>query len=144
MTHDDQLDLIITRELKAPRAKLWRAWTEADLLAQWWTPAPWTTEVKALDVRPGGAFNTVMKGPDGERHEGPGAFIHVEPGRVIVFTSVLEEGWRPVAEPGFPMTATITMEDQGSGSRYTAHVLHASEADRKQHEEMGFSTAGTR
>jgi uncharacterized protein YndB with AHSA1/START domain len=138
MTHNENLDLIITRELKAPRAKLWRAWTEADLLAKWWTPAPWTTEVKALDVRPGGAFETVMLGPDGERHEGPGAFIHVEPGRVIVFTSVLEEGWRPVAEPGFPMTATITMEDHGSGSRYTAHVLHASEAHKKQHEEMGF------
>jgi uncharacterized protein YndB with AHSA1/START domain len=138
MTHDPTLDLVITRELKAPRAKLWRAWTDADLLAQWWTPAPWKTEVKALDVRPGGAFETVMLGPDGERHEDPGAFIHVEPGRVIVFTSVLREGWRPVAEPGFPMTATITMDDLGSGSRYTAHVLHASEENRKQHEDMGF------
>ena len=138
MHHDEKLDLIITRELKAPRAKLWRAWTEPDLLAQWWAPRPWATDVIKLDVRPMGAFSLAMLGPEGERFDSPGVFLHVEPQRSLVWTSSLQEGWRPVAEPGFPMTATITMEDHGTGSRYTAHVLHATEAHVKQHEEMGF------
>ena len=79
-----------------------------------------------------------MNGPDGERFESPGAFLHTDKERSLVWTSSLQEGWRPVAEPGFPMTTTITMEDHGAGSRYTAHVLHATEAFREQHIAMGF------
>lgn len=138
MHHDETLDLIITRELKAPRAKLWRAWTQADLLQQWWAPEPWKSEVVALDVHPGGAFQVDMLGPDGEHFASPGSFLHVEHERTLVWTSVLQEGWRPVDAPGFPMTATITMEDHDLGSRYTAHVLHATREQVKQHEDMGF------
>lgn len=51
--------------VRAPRATLWRAWTEPDLLKQWRCPRPWTTEVRAFDLRPGGAIYTFMRGPDG-------------------------------------------------------------------------------
>ena len=50
----DTNDLVITRVLRAPVAALWRAWTEPDLLKEWWCPKPWTTEVRAFDLRPGG------------------------------------------------------------------------------------------
>jgi uncharacterized protein YndB with AHSA1/START domain len=54
----------------------------------------------------------------------------------IVFTDALEAGYRPGQNPF--MTAILTFEDDGKGTRYTARVLHKSEADRKKHEEMGF------
>lgn len=138
MTHDETLDLVITRELKAPRAKLWRAWTEPELLAQWWAPKPWRTQVKALEVYPGGAFHLIMRGPDGEDFSSPGSFLHIENERTLVWTSALQRGWRPVDKPGFPMTVTITMEQHGQGTRYTAHVLHATREQVEQHKEMGF------
>lgn len=138
MTYDESLDLILTRELKAPCEKLWRAWTEPELLIQWWSPRPWTTKVKHLDLHPGGAFELVMISPDGEHHASPGAFLHIEQGRSIVFTSALQSGWRPVHKPFLPMTATITMEDHENGSRYTAHVQHDGKETRDKHEEMGF------
>jgi uncharacterized protein YndB with AHSA1/START domain len=59
----EQNDLIITRHVRAPRAALWRAWTDPELLKEWWCPKPWTTEVRAFDLRPGGAFYTFMRGP---------------------------------------------------------------------------------
>lgn len=138
MTHDEKLDLILTRDLKAPRAKLWRAWTEPELLQQWWAPKPWQTEVVALDARPMGAFHLVMKGPEGEEFSSPGSFLHIERERTLVWTSALESGWRPVAEPGFPMTVTISMHDHDGGTRYTAHVLHATLEQVQRHKEMGF------
>lgn len=138
MEHNPKLDLVIQRELKASRAQLWKAWTIAELLAQWWAPKPWQAQVVALDVRPMGAFSVAMMGPDGERFEGPGAFLHVEHQRCIIWTSALDEGWRPVDKPDFPFTATITMDDHGSGSRYTAHVQHPTPELRQQHEQMGF------
>ena len=58
MTHESRLgaepqDLVISRRVRAPRAALWRAWTDPDLLKQWWCPKPWTTEVRAFELRPG-------------------------------------------------------------------------------------------
>lgn len=133
----DSRDLIITRALRAPRAALWRAWSEPELLKEWWCPKPWTTEVLAFDLRPGGAFHTVMRGPDSGISDNPGCFLDVVPQSRIVITSMLTAGWRP-NKPWLGMTAIITMEDEGAGSRYTARVMHPDDAAREQHEKLGF------
>ncbi len=67
MTPD--LDLVPTRRLGAPPARVWRAWTDPGQLKQWFVPAPWRLAEVSMDVRPGGRFDTVMAGPGGERHE---------------------------------------------------------------------------
>lgn len=133
----DSLDLVISRVLRAPRAALWRAWTEPDLLKQWWCPRPWTTEVRAFELQPGGAFHTFMQGPDGGTSDNPGCFLDVVPQSRLVFTSMLTGGWRP-AKPWLGFTAIITMADEGDGSRYIARVMHPDDATRDQHEKMGF------
>lgn len=133
----DAHDLIITRTLRAPRQALWRAWSDPDLLKEWWCPKPWTTEVKAFDLRPGGAFHTLMRGPEGGVSDNPGCFLEVVPQSRIVMTSMLPADWRP-ATPWLGMTAIITMEDDGAGCRYTARVMHPDEATRANHEKMGF------
>jgi uncharacterized protein YndB with AHSA1/START domain len=130
-------ELVITRVLRAPRAALWRAWTEPDLLKQWWCPKPWTTEVRALDLRPGGAFHTFMSGPDGGTSDNPGCFLEILPQQRIVFTSMLLADWRPNT-PWMPFTATITLADEGEGTRYVATVMHPDQATQQRHETMGF------
>ncbi len=49
---------------------VWRAWTEAELLDQWWAPAPWKCETKVMDFSEGGKWIYDMVGPAGERHGG--------------------------------------------------------------------------
>lgn len=134
---DANRDLTISRVIRAPRARVWQAWSEPDHLKVWWCPKPWTTEVRAFDMRPGGAFHTFMSGPDGDTSDNPGVFLEVVPQERIVFTSVLGEGWRPITS-WLPMTAIITLEDVPEGTRYSALVLHKDEADRRKHQEMGF------
>jgi len=133
----DSRDLLITRLLRAPRSALWRAWSEPDLLRQWWCPKPWTTEVRAFELKPGGAFHTVMHGPAGELSGNPGSFLEVVPHARIVFTSMLTAGWRP-GQPWLGFTAIVTMADEGDGSRYIARVMHPDEATRERHEKLGF------
>lgn len=133
----DASDLVITRLLRAPRATLWRAWTEPDLLKEWWCPKPWTTEVRAFDLRPGGAFHTFMRGPDGGTSDNPGCFLEIVPGSRIVMTTCLGAGWRPQVS-WMPMTAVITMAEEAGGTRYVATVMHPDKAVRDQHEQMGF------
>lgn len=130
-------DLVISRLLKAPRAALWRAWTEPDRLKEWWCPKPWVTEVRAFDLRPGGAFHTFMSGPDGGTSDNPGCFLEIVPGERIVSTSMLLAGWRP-ATPWMPMTAVITFADEAGGTRYTATAMHPDAATRDRHAQMGF------
>jgi uncharacterized protein YndB with AHSA1/START domain len=130
-------DLAISRLLQAPRAALWRAWTDPSLLPQWWCPKPWTTELKAFDLRPGGAFHTLMRGPDGGSSDNPGSFVEVQPQTRLVFTSCLLADGRP-ATPWMAMTAVITLADEGTGTRYTATVMHPDVATAQRHEEMGF------
>ena len=55
----------------------------------------------------------------------------------IVFTTALVKGWRP-GIPWLSLTGIFTMEDEGSGTRYTAHAMHKDDADRQKHEDMGF------
>ncbi len=71
----DSRDLVISRLLsaRAPSPVARRGPTR-HLLRTWWCPKPWQTEVLAFDFRAGGAFHTVMHGPDGERSDNPGCF----------------------------------------------------------------------
>ena len=133
----DSRDLVISRLLSAPAPALWRAWADPALLRTWWCPKPWQTEVLAFDFRAGGAFHTVMHGPDGERSDNPGCFLEVIPQQKIVMTSMLTADYRPAVSP-FAMTTIINFADEQGGCRYTATVLHADDETREQHEQMGF------
>lgn len=133
---DPALDLELKREVAVPPRLVWRAWTEPQLLMQWFTPVPWKTTACEIDLRPGGKFRTVMEGPDGERHDNIGCFLAVEPERLLVFTDALGPGFRPTGG-GF-MTASVTLEATATGTLYTAIALHKDAETRKAHEDMGF------
>lgn len=130
-------DLVISRLVRAPRALLWRAWTEPELLTQWWCPKPWTTQVRAFDLRPGGGFHTFMQGPDGGTSDNPGCFLEIVAHSRIVFTSLLTAGWRP-GTPWLAFTAIVSLADEADGTRYVATVMHPDKATRDRHEELGF------
>lgn len=137
-TIDPRFDLVLDRVVQAPRAKIWRAWTEPALLKQWFCPLPWTVSEMEVDLRPGGIFRAVMQSPEGEAHPMLGCLLEVVPQQKLVFTDTLLAGFRPAAKPFF--TAVLTLADEAGGTRYIARALHKDEADRKTHEEMGFHT----
>lgn len=64
----DQNILTVTRAFDAPLALVWRTWTEADLLDQWWAPKPWKSETSHMDFKVGGYRAYAMVGPEGEKH----------------------------------------------------------------------------
>jgi uncharacterized protein YndB with AHSA1/START domain len=58
--------LHVVREFNAPVEKVWKAWTESNLLDKWWAPKPWKAETKTMDFRAGGLWLYRMAGPNGE------------------------------------------------------------------------------
>ena len=60
--------LNVTREFAADKNLVWSAWTEKEILDQWWAPKPWKTDTKSMDFREGGRWLYAMCGPEGEEH----------------------------------------------------------------------------
>jgi len=129
-------ELVLTRLIDSPREKLFRAWTDPELLKQWFAPLPYTTPHAELDVRPGGANFVAMKGPDGQEMPNRGVYLEVVKNERIVFTNAYTKAWEPSDKPF--MTVILTFEDEGGKTRYTARVRHWSVEDREMHEKMGF------
>lgn len=136
-TFNPTLDLVITRVIQAPRAAVWRAWSDPSSFAQWWVPAPAQCKVVAMELSPGGAFVTQISenGGDFMPHLN-GCFLAVDAAERLVFTTCLVSGWRPAEEPF--ITAIIRFLDHPLGTEYVAHVMHKNNTDRNNHEEMGF------
>jgi len=113
----------ITRVFDAPRALVWRAWTDPDEAALWWHPRGVITprESVDLDVRPGGRYRYTMIAPDGSEYPTAGVYREITPPERLVFT------W---ADPDDPddTAPLITIDlaehgERGEQTRMTFHVL---------------------
>lgn len=129
-------ELVLTRLIDAPRDKLFRAWTEPELMKQWFAPLPWTTPSAETDVRPGGASLVIMRSPEGQDFPNHGVYLEVVRNEKLVFTDAYTSAWVPSAKPFF--TCILTFEDEGGKTRYTARARHWTAEDKAAHEKMGF------
>ena len=133
---DPALDLVLVRDLAAPRAVIWECWTRAEHLVHWFVPRPYRVTACHLDLRVGGACDTTFE-VEGSVMENRGVYLEVVPQERLVFTDAYRVGWKPAPEPF--MTAIVTFEDLGGGrTRYTAVARHRSADTAKAHAEMGF------
>jgi uncharacterized protein YndB with AHSA1/START domain len=133
----DDRELLYTRFIAAPRASVWRCWTDPELLSRWFAPAPHVVIDVELDVRPGGGTDVTMQAPDGQEMQTKGVYLEVVSGVRLVFTDAFEPGWRPRDGAAF-MVVTIELEDQGRGTLYTALARHWCAESTRRHEAMGF------
>jgi uncharacterized protein YndB with AHSA1/START domain len=136
-------ELVIELTLDAPKEKLYRCWTEPELMKQWFSPKPWTTPRVEVDIRPGGGSLIVMRSPEGQEVANPGIWLEVVPNRKLVFTDAFGPGWIP--KDGAPfMIGEVTFEDAGAGrTRYVAKARHWSAEEKARHEKMGFKEGWT-
>lgn len=141
-TIDPKLDLILERIVDVPVELIWKAWTEPEHLKVWFCPKPWMVTECEMDVRPGGLFRTVMRGPDGEEHAGSGCYLELVENERLVWTDTMEKDYRPTLKGNDCIeghfTAFVMMEPYAEGSKYTVVVKHSDEETRKRHEERGF------
>lgn len=145
---DPKLDLLLERVVDVSPERVWVAWTTPELLMKWFTPAPWKTVECEMDLRPGGRFHTVMESPEGQRFPNAGCYLEIVPNRKLVWSTGLLPGYRPMSPSAdksggkacdeFAMTAVISIEPHGTGTRYSALAIHADPGSRDRHEAMGF------
>lgn len=107
-SHAERFELISRRKLHAPRHLVYRAWTEPELLAQWWGPNGFTNTIHTIDVRPGGIWEFTMHGPDGANFLNRNVFHEISDERIII---------QHESRPHFILTATF--EDASGGTEIT-------------------------
>jgi uncharacterized protein YndB with AHSA1/START domain len=130
-------ELILKRVLNAPPELVYRAWTQPELMKQWFAPRPWTKPVVETDVRVGGSILFVMRDPQSNDFPNPGVYLAVQENKQLVFTDAYVKAWEPSDKPF--MTAEMTFEAAAGGkTNYTARVMHWNVSDREAHEKMGF------
>jgi uncharacterized protein YndB with AHSA1/START domain len=82
-----------------------------------------------MDVRPGGIFSIDIAMEDGQVSPNLGCVLEVIPMARLVWTSMLFPGYRPAVFDDIPITAIMTMEPKGTGTRYVFTALHRNEAE---------------
>ena len=136
---DPTLDIAIERFIDAPARLVWEALTKPEHLKDWYMPRSWGRVARAeMDVRPGGIFSVDIAVGDGPDSPNLGCFLEVVPLERLVWTSMLFPGYRPAVFDDIPITAIVTMEPVGSGTRYVFTALHRNEADLETNKLSGF------
>ena len=87
-------------------------------------------------MRPGGKLHVEMRSPEGEGSSINGCYLEVIENKKLAWTDALEAGYRPTATPF--ITAVITFEPHGKGTKQTSWVMHKDPATRQDHLDKGF------
>jgi uncharacterized protein YndB with AHSA1/START domain len=119
-------EIRISRTFAAPRELIWAVWTDPKHVAQWWGPRGFSTTIEKMDVRPGGAWRHVMRGPDGTLYPNKSKFIEVvKPERIV-----MEHGGRKKGGPAVQFRATWTFAQRGRQTVVTLHSVFPTAAKR--------------
>ena len=120
-----QREVTLARMFDAPRALVFRMWTDAKHVAQWWGPHGFTNPVCEIDARPGGKILIHMRGPDCKAHPMGGEFHEIKPHERLVFTSFVDGPNGRILES----RNTVTFEHNGEKMKLVLHAHATSFAD---------------
>ena len=106
-------EIVVTRVFDAPRALVFKAWTDPKHLAHWWGPNGFSITTHEMEFKPGGVWRFVMHGPDGRDYQNEVVYVEIAESERLVY--------KHVSAPHFQMT--VTFADDGGKTRITAQML---------------------
>jgi uncharacterized protein YndB with AHSA1/START domain len=112
------------RMFDAPRELVFRAYTDPEMLAQWWGPNGYTTRVDQLELRPGGKWRFVQHDPDGNEFAFRGEYREVLPPERLVGTFEFE------GMPGHIAVEAMTLQEIDGGTKLTALMSFDTQEER--------------
>lgn len=120
-------ECVITREFDAPRELVFKAFTDPELVSQWWGPRRLSTLVDKLDAKSGGQWRFINRDPEGNEYGFHGVYHEIRAPERIIDTFEFEG----LPEAGHVCLETLTLEELAGGrTRLTAQSVFQSVADR--------------
>ena len=106
--------IVLTREIAAPRTLLFRLWTEPEHLMRWWGPQTTTASSVSVDLREGGAWRHCILTAEGKEYWSHGRYLEIVPPERLVFTFAWEG---QDGKPGHQMQVTVELHELGEKTR---------------------------
>lgn len=119
VTTPTEREIVLTRVFHAPRRMVFDAFTKPELLKRWFGPRGWKLVVCEIDLRVGGTFRFVLRGPDGRDMGMRGVYREITPPERSVHMESFDD------YPGESQVTTVLVE-QGGRTTMTATVLYPS------------------
>jgi len=114
--YSDGTDLVFERIFDAPRAQVWKAFTDPEIIPRWWGKHGTTTTVVEMDVRPGGKWRYVNRDPGRDDVTFYGEYLDVAPIERYEWTFMFDvEGIGPMGGP-----ETYRFDDLGDRTKVTS------------------------
>jgi len=117
-------EVIITRVFDAPRALVFRAYTDQNLIPQWWGPKRLTTTIDKMDVKPGGQWRFIQRDTAGNEYAFHGVYHEVRSPERIVDTFEFE------GMPGHVSLETCTLEEIGGKTKMIGRSVYQTVENR--------------
>ena len=134
----------VVREFNAPIEKVWRAWTEPDLIEKWIAPKPWTAKTKIMNFTVGGIWLYAMVSPEGQKHWVYAEFTAIENGSAISTTGMFCDGdGNPVRDAPKSYRDTKFSSIDGNRTKVDTVITFEEESTIKWFVEGGFETGTT-
>jgi uncharacterized protein YndB with AHSA1/START domain len=115
-TKHAEREIVITRVFDAPRALVFKAWTDPKQLMLWWGPNGFTNPVCEVDARVGGAWRIVMRSPDGSEYPCGGVYREVVEPERLVFTNIATD---KEGNPVIDGLTTVIFAEHGGKTKLT-------------------------
>jgi len=133
----EERTLVLSRMFDAPRALVFKVWTQPEHLARWWGPRGYTLISYKADVRAGGTFRFGTRSPENTEHWAHGTYREVTPPDRLVFITAWEN---PDGSPKHETIVTLTFAEQDGKTKLTLkQTLFESVTSRDLHR-GGWST----
>lgn len=137
-------EFVMERVFAAPRALVFRAFTQPEHLKQWWGPKGWTLPVCEIDFREGGTWFYGMRSPDGGMESyGKATYREIVPPERIVYEDAFADAEGNVNAEMPQMVITMTFAEHDGKTTLTSRTLFASAADLKVAVDMGMEQGAT-
>lgn len=128
----------VTRAFAAPKEHVWAAWTEPELLDQWWAPKPYHIETKSMDFRKGGIWLYAMISPENEKQWCKATYKTIDPHTSFSYSDAFcDENGKETTEKPSSYWTIIFSEDDGV-TTVNVTLKQDSLADVQKMIEMGF------
>lgn len=119
-------EIVLSRVISAPRAVVFKVWSDPLHLPVWFGPAGFTVETQEIDVRVGGRWRFIYIAPDGSRYENRIIFLTIDAPRLLE----IDHGSDKDDDPG-KFRTIITFDEQTDGKTVvTLRQLHPTKEQR--------------
>lgn len=128
----------VTREFEAPQSDVWAAWTQPEILDQWWAPQPWKSVTKSMEFKEGGRRLYAMVGPNGEEHWSFADYTSITPKTNFKLQDGFCDDQGNVNKEMPQSNWNVDFTETSGTTTVQVQIKHESLSDLEMHIKMGF------